>query len=171
MGTSWRLKGKSTPGSVDLLLKTSLRWTFGGSSGTGIGSVTAGGAVLVHLTYFPTHVASFLPMSILLGFVLIIVNNGYIFMLQPILADIATLISYFCIMKRFITDGIDFDWYPSFYCTRSRSVRSLAAGLLWLRAIRALGPWEVAWELFFSFWVKKCFPQTNTFPRTSLSYV
>ena len=66
-----------------------------------------------------------------------------------ILADIATLISYFCIMKRFITDGIDFDWYPSFYCTRSRSVRSLAAGLLWLRAIRALGPWEVAWELFF----------------------
>ena len=46
---------KGIPGSVDLLLMTSLRWTFGGSSGTGIGSPTDPvAAPLVHSTYLST---------------------------------------------------------------------------------------------------------------------
>ena len=47
---------------MDLLLKTSLRWTFGGSSGTGIGSDADGGAALwyvslifQHIWFFPIH--------------------------------------------------------------------------------------------------------------------
>ena len=41
-------RAEGIPGSGDLLLTTSLRWTFAGSSGTGIGSGTAGAAPLVH---------------------------------------------------------------------------------------------------------------------------
>ena len=41
-------RAEGIPGSGDLLLTTSLRRTFAGSSGTGIGSGTAGAAPLVH---------------------------------------------------------------------------------------------------------------------------
>ena len=90
---------------------TSLRWTFGGSSGTGIGSPTDAAAVLMHSTYLstrllflfcriPTHLH--ISQSCSSSF-----EQRFTNIFPEILAD--NTLSFLSLVERFNKDGI---WFP-----------------------------------------------------------